>query len=546
MLALYRKYRPSKFQEVIGQDHIIQTLINSLKMGKMQHAYLFCGPKGTGKTTMARIIAKAVNCLNLDNLKKSGEPCLTCENCQAIQNNSMDIIEVDAASNRGIDEIRELRDASRFTPSKLKFKVFIIDEVHMLTKEAFNALLKTLEEPPAHILFILATTEHFKVPDTIKSRCQRFDLKKISIDNLISHLKTIAQKENIKIDDNSLKLISANASGSSRDALSLLSSLSAFSDSDLTYEKVKEILGITDQIILTKFIDYIINKDTANAVKQVNELAENGINLNQFSLDLIDYLRKLMLLKVSPELSELAGFSISSEQTKKMQNQATKIDQNLLLKFIDSVIKRSKEMNDTPFIQLSLELAIIENLPAQNVQLQQQKFLKEEKPETILPKQISNASPQAKVVKPIAVENTEITKPIVQENIPNQDSATNNLDISKIQGQWQAIITEIKKANYSLGGILGTLKLISLESNCLTLACPYPFHQEIVHEIKNKILLEEAISKIVKANISTKLILTKDLPKEVQENINKETEQKEKQKTADLYNAAVSAFGKNI
>jgi DNA polymerase-3 subunit gamma/tau len=527
-------------------------------MGKMQHAYLFCGPKGTGKTTMARIIAKAVNCLDLENLKQTGEPCLKCENCKEIQNNSLDIIEVDAASNRGIDEIRELRDASRFTPSKLKFKVFIIDEVHMLTKEAFNALLKTLEEPPAHILFILATTEHFKVPDTIKSRCQRFDLRKISIDNLISHLKTIAEKENIKIDDNSLKLISANASGSSRDALSLLSSLSAFADSNLTYEKVKEILGITDQIILTKFVDFIINKDCQSAIKQINELVDNGVNLNQFSLDLIDYLRKLLLLKVSPELSNLSGFSISDEQTKKMQDQASKIDQIFLLKFIDSVIKRSKEINDTPFVQLSLELAIIENLPEKtNVQQQPelpvapdlQKPIVENKIEqqtVSQAKPIISETPKTEIAKPVVANNNEAAKPITQNNLPSQNQPFSDLNISKIQGQWPKIIAEIKKANYSLAGILNTLKLISLENNFLTLACPYPFHQEIIHEMKNKILLEEAITKIVNTKILTKLILMKDLPKEVQENINKENVQKEKQKTADLYNAAVSAFTDNI
>ncbi len=531
MLALYRKYRPNQFKEVIGQDHITQTLINSLKMGKMQHAYLFCGPKGTGKTSLARIIAKAVNCLDLENLKKTGEPCLECENCKEIQRNSLDIIEVDAASNRGIDEIRELRDSSRYTPTKLKFKVFIIDEVHMLTKEAFNALLKTLEEPPAHILFILATTEHHKVPDTIKSRCQRFDLKKISINDLIPHLKIISQKENIKIDDNSLKLISANSSGSSRDALSLLGSLSSFADSDITYEKVKEILGITDQITLTKFVDYIINKDQTQAIRQVNELVENGVNMNQFCLDLIDYLRKIMLLKVSNELSKLYNFSFSDEQTKKMQEQALKIDQIFLLKFIDSVIKRSKEINDTPFIQLSLELAIIENLPVQN-NIQPSLQNPAEQP---MQKPIINAQPKV-----------EIAQPVIQENLSNQNQISADLNISKIKLQWQTILSEIKKANFSLAGMLNSLKLISLENNCLTIACQYPFHQEIIHEMKNKILLEEAISKICQAKISTKLILTKDLPKEIQENIDKEKKQKEKQKTAELYNAAVSAFGENV
>lgn len=537
MLALYRRYRPQKFQEVIGQNHITQTLINSIKMGKMQHAYLFCGPKGTGKTSLARIIAKAVNCLNLDNLKKTGEPCLTCDNCQEIQKNSLDIIEVDAASNRGIDEIRALRDSSRFTPTKLKFKVFIIDEVHMLTKEAFNALLKTLEEPPSHILFILATTEPHKVLETIKSRCQKFDLKKISVKDLISNLKQVSAKENIVIDEQALKLISVNANGSSRDALSLLSSLTIFSGNKITYDQAKQILGITDQIILTKFTDYLINKDSSSAVKQINELTENGINLNQFSLDLIDYLRKVLLLQTDPNLSSLPDFTFSDEQIKKMQEQAKQIDAKLLFNFLDSLILRRQEINDTPFPQLPLELAILENLPNQNLRSsassEEAELLRQPSPQKTVPLQQN--------IKPIPLTPNPMIK---QSSI--EIAKGFNLKISELQAKWPSLINEIKKANFSLGGILNAVKLIKIENSCLELACQFPFHKEILNEMKNKILLDDTLKKIFSQSVKTNFILFQDLPKEIQDDINKEKQEKQKQKTADLYNAAVSTFGENI
>ena len=520
MLALYRKYRPRKFQEVIGQDHITTTLQNSIKMGKIQHAYLFCGPKGTGKTSLARIISKAVNCLDSESVKKFGEPCLKCENCKKIfSNKTIDIIEIDAASNRGIDEIRQLRESSKFTPTELKYKVFIIDEVHMLTKEAFNALLKTLEEPPAHIIFILATTESHKVLETIKSRCQQFDLKRISQTELIKHTKKIAQKENINIEDNALHLIAANSDGSSRDALSLLSSLTVFNNTKFTLEKTKEILGFSDQIFIVKFIDFIINKDASSAIKLINELFSNGTNLNQFSDELLDYLRKLMLLKIDPELSTISDFNFTKEQLAKIKKQAFIFEKNILLKFIDSIISRRKEINQTPYPQLPLELAIVENLQTNNLKIKKQK-------------NIINTKPESKT-KILEEKNVNINSPLPQKQ---------QINVIEIKKKWPNIITEIKKINFSLGGILNSLEIINIKNSSLILACKYAFHKEIIENIKNKNLLEDIILKLLNSKIKIKLSLISELPNEIQQDIKKEKEINDNKKAENLYNAAVSAF----
>ncbi len=539
MLALYRKYRPQKFQEVIGQDHITTTLKNSIKMGKEQHAYLFCGPKGTGKTSLARIISKTVNCLDSENLKKTGEPCLECENCQEIVlGNSIDIIEVDAASNRGIDEIRELREKSRFTPAKLKYKVFIIDEVHMLTKEAFNALLKTLEEPPAHIIFILATTEPHKMPDTVKSRCQRFDLRRISQAQIISQLKAIAPKENIKIDDQALHLIAANSDGSSRDALSLLGSLTVFDDIQLTLEKTKEILGFTDQIFIVKFIDYLIIKDATNSIKLINQLLDKGVNLNQFTDDLLNYLRKLLLLNINPDLISISEFNFTAEQLDKTKKQAMEINQEFLLKFIDSIILRRREIAQTPYPQLPLELAIVETLPmakSENSQVEESKDLETKKTEN--PQEVNPSPPQRN--RP--VETSPPASSLGSDS--GGQSEASSINITTVREKWGSIIQEIKKTNFSLGGILNSTKFIKLENNNLTLACQYPFHKEKIGDIKNKLLLEDAICKFIKQRIKAKFILIEELPKEIQDNIKKETEIKKNKKAEELYDAALSAFG---
>lgn len=288
--TLYRKYRPNNFDTVFGQEYIKKSIQNALDQNKLAHAYLFSGPRGVGKTTIARIIAKSVNCIKNG---ISSKPCLSCENCVSIaEGNNLDIIEIDAASNRGIDEIRSLKESINYQPVRCRMKVYIIDEIHMLTNEAFNALLKTLEEPPKHAIFILATTEINKLPDTIISRCICYNFKTLSENEAIDMMRNCVEKENIKIDDDSLKLIFKKSGGSARDAFSILEQISSTNfGEDITEELVKKTLGMVSREYFVKFNEYLKNEQKEELVKFVDEMYEDGIQIEQFLKDFCDFLK---------------------------------------------------------------------------------------------------------------------------------------------------------------------------------------------------------------------------------------------------------------
>ncbi len=292
-LVTARKWRPSKFSEVVGQEHVTATLLNSLKLGRVAHAYIFAGPRGVGKTTVARILAKAINCLN----PQDYEPCNECEMCLEISNGrSIDILEIDGASNRGIDEVRDLRESVRYTPTKAKYKVYIIDEVHMLTKEAFNALLKTLEEPPPHILFIFATTEPHRVPSTILSRCQRFDFRRIEIQKIIERLKLIAQQDGVQIDEDSLFTIAKKANGSLRDALSIFDQVVSFCGENIKFEDVIKALNIIDQEVFFKVTDIVKQKNIKAGLELIDEIVKLGYDFQEFLSGLSEHLRNFLVV----------------------------------------------------------------------------------------------------------------------------------------------------------------------------------------------------------------------------------------------------------
>ncbi len=358
-LVLYRKYRPQKFSEIVGQEHIVKTLTNALVMGKVAHAYLFAGPRGTGKTTIARLLAKAINCLERKN--KDFEPCNKCPACEEIsQGKSLDLIEIDAASNRGIDEIRELREGIKFSPNSLNYKVFIIDECHQLTKEAFNALLKTLEEPPAHAIFILATTEIHKVPQTIISRCQRFDFHKLTLDKIVERLTWIAKQEKVSIEKSAIELVALNADGSIRDGESLLGQIMSVEDKEITLEEVQTILGVTDIKAAQDLVNYLAEKNNGAAISHINQIIAQGYDLTQFSKSLVNYLRKMLILKINPDLSKLVAVELTKEQLDIIINQGQKFSQADLIKIIHLFIQASNEVKLADFPQLPLELAVVE------------------------------------------------------------------------------------------------------------------------------------------------------------------------------------------
>lgn len=355
-IALYRKYRPSGFDEVIGQEHVVQTIQNAVAQGKIAHAYLFAGPRGTGKTTIARLVAKAANCLHPS---AKGEPCQKCQNCTDIaEGKAMDIVEIDAASNRGIDEIRELKEGIRSTPLALKYKVYIIDEAHQLTKEAFNALLKTLEEPPEHALFILATTSADKMPATILSRVQRFDFKKFSLEQIVQKLSIIIKAEKAKADEEALRLIAHAAEGGLRDAESMLAQVLAHSGGKITLETVQNVLGVAGFTQVADFTDILSNKDTKKAIEKLNAFQNDGGNVEELFKSLINYLRKMMLIKLDATLQEAVVPELTAEQFSRMMAQSEKFAQEDLARILETFIDAQDTMRKTSIRILPVELAL--------------------------------------------------------------------------------------------------------------------------------------------------------------------------------------------
>jgi DNA polymerase-3 subunit gamma/tau len=365
-LVLYRKYRPKDFSEVINQEHVVITLKNAISSGLISHAYLFSGPRGSGKTSLARLLAKAVNCEN----QKSGEPCNKCSLCTDIsEGRALDLIEIDAASHRGIDEIRELRDGIRFVPTKQKYKVFIIDEAHQLTKEAANALLKTLEEPPSHAIFVLATTEIHKMIPTIVSRCQRFDFRRLTVPEIMKKLKWIAKQEKVKIENPALELIALNSSGSLRDAESLLDQALTFcgtlgKQQEIKTEDIKNLLGLVEINLVQKFIDLISQKKTSEAINFLNEIIDQGSDLQEFTKSLINYLRQALILKVAGEGESQKPIisGLTKEEFQKLQNQTGDFNESELRQFLDLFLTAESRMKFSPIPQLPLELAIVDIL----------------------------------------------------------------------------------------------------------------------------------------------------------------------------------------
>ncbi len=362
-VALYRKYRPKKFSEIVGQEHIIKTITNAIASNNVSHAYIFTGPRGSGKTTTARLLAKAVNC----HKRKEGEfePCNECSSCKEImEGKSLDLIEIDAASHRGIEEIRELKEGIKFSPTKEKYKVFIIDEAHQLTKEASNALLKILEEPPSYAIFVLATTEIQNMIPTIVSRCQRFDFRKLKINEISKKLEDIAKKEKINIEKMALNLIALNAGGAVRDAESLLDQVFAFFQSKKTekikVEDVREILGLTNNLLVAKFVDFLIDRKASEAINFLNQIIEKGNDPQTFLKTLINYLRQILLLKIDSSLMDPLVINLTKEEEKNILSQAEKFELKEIQRAIKLFLEAENQIKYSPIPQLPIELAVVD------------------------------------------------------------------------------------------------------------------------------------------------------------------------------------------
>lgn len=353
-LALYRKYRPQNFDDVIGQDAIVKTLVNQIKFDKISHAYLFTGSRGTGKTSIAKIFARAINCTNL----KNGSPCGECEVCKALENTNIDVLEIDAASNNGVDEIRDLREKVKYPPVVGRYKVYIIDEVHMLSISAFNALLKTLEEPPAQTVFILATTEVHKLPATILSRCLRFDFRLVSLEDLTKHLKNILTKEGVAFEDSAVNVIARAGEGSVRDTLSIADRCVSFAGNELTYQKVIDVLGISKHDILIKMANTILNRDVGEAMIELDNVLSSGKSPLVFSNDLISYFRDLLLIySLKEKAREIVV--VKDDIYQQMHAQAKEENYVEILKAIEVLSGVEQELRYSAQPRIVLETAII-------------------------------------------------------------------------------------------------------------------------------------------------------------------------------------------
>ncbi len=362
-LALYRKYRPRTFDEVIGQQHITKTLAHQIENGKVGHAYLFTGSRGIGKTSVARIFARAVNCED----NKNGCACGKCQTCLNLAGeNDINIIEIDAASNNRVDDIREIREKVKFMPVGAKYKVYIIDEVHMLTDSAFNALLKTLEEPPAHVIFILATTEVHKLPATILSRCVRFDFRLVSVDNLTKLLRNVLDSENIAYDDDALKLIAASGEGSVRDTLSIADSICAYADGKLTKESVLQVLGTTDYDNLIKFYDLMLDKDIGGLLAHIDELDKLGKNISVFVKELARHARNLLIVSTCKDAQSV--LNLPAEALEKYEVQAKKTDDKKLISFMQAFGGAENDLRYTLSPRLLLETLALTAMMGGNVE----------------------------------------------------------------------------------------------------------------------------------------------------------------------------------
>jgi DNA polymerase III subunit gamma/tau len=476
--ALYRKWRSKTFEEVIGQEHVVHTLQNAIAHDRIVHAYLFTGPRGTGKTTTARLLAKAVNCQGDTGVK----PCGECHICRAIdEGRLMDMIEIDAASNRGIDEIRDLRDRVGFRPAEAEKKFYIIDEVHMLTDPAFNALLKTLEEPPDHVVFVMATTEPHKIPATIVSRCQRFDFRRIPIADTVGRLNQIAAAEGLQIEDTAVEYIARQASGSLRDAISLLDQLTAFGSDTITLSQIRGILGTVASQQVADFVDRVTDRDITGGLALINQVISEGTEPRQFMREVVEHLRQMLLLKMGDGPSMLRA-TASENEIAVMESQVKKLTARRLLHTIRLFNAAAQEAKWGFLPQLPLELAFIEACeeeeaaatpPSQVAPTPQPRAAR---PEPAPPQPIPAPAEQAKAEKAAPAPSPK-PAPAQEERAPAASAPTSGtegtpLTFDQVHRQWANVLEDLRHIAPLARGLLNSVNLVGIEDGAIIVEAP--------------------------------------------------------------------------
>ena len=514
--SLYRRFRPKTFNDVLGQEHITTTLKNQILSNNVAHAYLFSGTRGTGKTSTAKIFARAVNCID----SIDGNPCNECELCKGIIDDSiMDVVEMDAASNNSVDDVRELREKAKYPPSRGKYKVYIIDEVHMLSKGAFNALLKTLEEPPKHLLFILATTEPQKLPATIQSRCQRFDFKRIGANDIVKNMGQICAEINIPVEDKALHLIARNSDGAMRDALSILDQCVSFVEGEISYDFVLSLLGAVNTDLFFEISKSIIDKDLDRLLSLIDDIIQKGKDVNQFIKDLILHFRNLMIVKTSNNVDNIVDGT--EEFIEALKEQAKLIELTNIIRCLNILSDAESQSKWSSQPRIILEIAIVKLVnPDGDLSIEGLSNKINELEKMLSQGKFSvptREDSKVKDIKPIEKAKEQDNKKQKDNHIESEATIESSPDISvsgpvnldMIESKWNDILKKIKKDKIGTHALIMEGKVLDFKNNVVTIAFGegFGFHKDAVEKKENKEYIEKVISSFFSSNITIKFTM---------------------------------------
>ncbi len=520
-----RKYRPQTFNDVVAQEHVTRTLRNAVVNNRIASGYLFCGPRGTGKTTVARILAKALNCAN----GPTENPCGVCSQCNEIAaGTSMDVLEIDAASNTGVDDIRTLRENIRYLPAGGKKRIYIIDEVHRLSGSAFDALLKTLEEPPSHVLFVFATTEPLKVPETILSRTQRFDFRRVSVEELAKHLRHIATEEKIEITDAALHLLARKADGSVRDSLSLMDQIVAFSGETIDEPQVVQALGLIDREFLFGFVDAIAAADRKQALRLTGKVIENGIDVGDFAEELLEHLRILMILQSDPEAS--GALSLTSTEMQEYLKQAEFFQVGDILRLMNMIVDLNNGLKSGLDERLLVEVTAVKMasmestvklsdlleklnsgapMPVVSAPVAPQSAASSKPPELFTPPSVKRAAPSPTKPTPVAANPQPSVQP--QQTWPNKP-----MNLPQVQAGWEGFLTNFRQNYPMLASQLRMAELTAVKDNQITLMffSAGEASRQLAQKPENSQTITNALRDYYRANVTVRfeIDMTKEYP----------------------------------
>ncbi len=489
--AFYRKWRPTTWDEVIGQEHITSTLHNAITADRVAHAMLFAGPRGTGKTSSARLLAKAVNCLAEE---LAARPCNECEHCQAVNNGRfLDLIEIDAASNTSVDDVRDLRDKINFSPNQGRYKVYIIDEVHMLSTAAFNALLKTLEEPPAHAIFILATTEIHKIPATVLSRCQRHEFRRIPVHDIVGCLEAVAENENLQIDSEALTMIARQATGSMRDAISLLDQLASTSQK-ITLEITQSVLGTAASQSVLDIVTAILGQDSAGGLDQLHQTLDGGSDPRQFARQIVDYLRNLLLVR----MGNANQIDATTDVRAQMAQHAQAFSVQELMRVTRAFNHAANDARIAWQPALPLELAFVESLAGSPEPVIQTKVVNDPTPSTPKPQKSPGIS-ESTAPLPVSASPSELTAAAQ----PNAESLPN-----PVGQQWREILAQVRQKNPQTQALLNSCKPLGIKNGTLLLGFNGEFAKTKMEQGDNLEVLSQVLEQVLGKTMPVRCVMS--------------------------------------